>query len=147
MAAKRIALVTGANKGIGYEIVKALLESSKSYHVYLGSRSLVRGRRAVKQLLDEYHGPNTVELVQLDLGDDKSIADAVSFVQAGPGYIDILLNNAGGSKTAFSYSTNSAADTDSSQASPKTLRGFEERLGCARALWGHTTSTWQAHTS
>lgn len=94
--ASKIALVTGANKGIGYEIVKALLESSKPYHVLLGSRSLARGQEAADKLRGECAGSsNTVEALQLDIADDSSISEAFETVKAKCGRIDALINNAG----------------------------------------------------
>ncbi|KUL82997.1 hypothetical protein ZTR_09338 [Talaromyces verruculosus] len=93
---RKSVLVTGANKGIGYEIVKALLESSKPYHVFLGSRSLERGRQAVATIRKECANcSNTVEVVQIDLSDDSSIQSAFETVNSSVGHLDVLINNAG----------------------------------------------------
>ncbi|KAE8375370.1 hypothetical protein BDV26DRAFT_299791 [Aspergillus bertholletiae] len=97
--ASKIVLVTGANNGIGYETVKALLQSSNAtYHILLGSRSLEKGNRALEALKAEV--PNTkssVELLQLDLTDDASIETAYETVCNNHGRIDTLVNNAGAS--------------------------------------------------
>ena len=96
MPSPKIALVTGANKGIGYEIVKALLASPKPYHVLLGSRSLDRGHQAVARLRSEVPSTtNTVEPLQLDLLSDASIESALSAVQSTHDRVDVLINNAG----------------------------------------------------
>lgn len=96
MSFKNIALVTGANKGIGYEIVKALLESDKPYHVFLGSRSLERGQEATATLQKEcVDSPNTVEVIEVDISSDSSIAKAFEIVKTSVGRIDTLINNAG----------------------------------------------------
>ncbi|KAK9418008.1 hypothetical protein SUNI508_08437 [Seiridium unicorne] len=99
---KKIVVVTGANKGIGYETVKALLESSGHYHVFLASRALERGQEAVSQLQKEVAGSNTVEALQLDVTDDSSIEHAFAAVQASVDHVDILINNAGITKD-FDY--------------------------------------------
>lgn len=96
MAARTIALVTGANTGIGYEAVKALLQSTKSYHIFLGSRSLEKGKLAIETLKKECpESSSTVEAVQVDLTSDDSIQKAYDTVEKGPGYLDALVNNAG----------------------------------------------------
>lgn len=96
MAAQRIALVTGANSGIGYEAVKALLVSSKPYHVYLGSRSTDKGRQALEKLRQEAgETQNTVEVLTVDLDNDESISQAFDLVKSKFDHIDILINNAG----------------------------------------------------
>ncbi|MEV3986880.1 SDR family oxidoreductase [Nonomuraea sp. NPDC049758] len=78
-----IALVTGANKGIGKEIARLLADAGLT--VYVGSRDAARGERAVKEI-----GGDTRPLV-LDVTDPASIADAASQVDT----LDILVNNAG----------------------------------------------------
>ena len=103
MSGRKIVFVTGGNGGIGYETVKALLQSHKSYHVLLGSRSLEKASVAVKSLREECpESINTVEAVQVDLNSDKSIEKAFEQVKTNPGYIDTLINNAG---MAYAYSS------------------------------------------
>jgi NAD(P)-dependent dehydrogenase (short-subunit alcohol dehydrogenase family) len=78
-----VALVTGANKGIGKEIARQLADAGLI--VYVGSRDAARGERAVAEI-----GGDT-RLLVVDVTDEASIADAAR--QAGT--LDILVNNAG----------------------------------------------------
>jgi NAD(P)-dependent dehydrogenase (short-subunit alcohol dehydrogenase family) len=78
-----VALVTGANKGIGQEIARQLADAGLT--VYVGSRDTARGQRAVEEI-----GGDT-RLLVLDVTEDASIADAAR--QAAT--LDILVNNAG----------------------------------------------------
>ncbi|MFG3308967.1 SDR family NAD(P)-dependent oxidoreductase [Streptomyces wuyuanensis] len=77
-------LITGANKGLGYETARRLV--SAGHTVYIGSRDAGRGRRAAEEL-----GARTV---LIDVTDDASVAAAVTAVEAGGG-LDVLINNAG----------------------------------------------------
>ena len=96
MASPKITLVTGGNTGLGYETVKALLQSEKPYHVLLGSRSLEKAKHAIESLHKECPSlSNTVESVQLDVASDESIEKAFEQVKASHGRIDVLINNAG----------------------------------------------------
>lgn len=97
MSSQKIVLITGGNSGVGYEAVKALLESDKaSYHVLLGSRSPEKGKVAVESLHKECpNTPNTVEPLQVDLTSDDSIQTAFEKVKTSHGRIDVLVNNAG----------------------------------------------------
>jgi len=96
MSTKKIVVVTGANKNIGYEIVKALLQSDKPYHVFLGSRSLESGHHAVATLQKQCAASSsTVEAIQVDLSSDSSIEKAFETTKTRAGYIDCLINNAG----------------------------------------------------
>lgn len=89
-------LVTGANNGIGYETVKALLQSDKPYRLLLGSRSPEKAKLAIESLHKECpESTSTLEAVQVDLTSDESIEKAFEQVKASPGYIDVLINNAG----------------------------------------------------
>jgi NAD(P)-dependent dehydrogenase (short-subunit alcohol dehydrogenase family) len=78
-----VALVTGANKGIGKEIARQLADAGLT--VYVGSRDAGRGERAIEEI-----GGDT-RLLVLDVTDDASIANAARQV----GTLDILVNNAG----------------------------------------------------
>jgi NAD(P)-dependent dehydrogenase (short-subunit alcohol dehydrogenase family) len=87
----KYALITGANKSIGFETARQLLQHG--YYVYLGSRSLDNGQQAVARLHAE--GLTQVEPVQLDVTDAASVAAARQAIgQKGTG-LDVLINNAG----------------------------------------------------
>ena len=82
---ERIVLITGGNKGLGFETAKVLQQ--KGYNVYIGSRDAERGRQAADEL--------GVKYVQLDVTDDISIQQAYLQIQDREGRLDILINNAG----------------------------------------------------
>ncbi|MFF0291588.1 SDR family NAD(P)-dependent oxidoreductase [Streptomyces sp. NPDC005262] len=77
-------LITGANKGLGFETARRLIAAGHT--VYIGSRDAERGRRAAEQL--------GARLVQLDTTSDASVAAAARSVEADGG-LDVLINNAG----------------------------------------------------
>ncbi|AKJ29206.1 SDR family oxidoreductase [Caldimonas brevitalea] len=90
MTDQRIALVTGANKGIGFEIARQLAQAG--VRVILGARDAERARAAVEAL--NAHGL-AVSAIALDLNDQASISAAASHIQSEHGKLDILVNNAG----------------------------------------------------
>jgi len=89
-ADRRIALVTGANKGIGLEVARQL--GKAGHHVLLGARDEARGRAAAKTLQDE---GIAVRFVTIDLSDSASLKAVAADIEANEGRIDILVNNAG----------------------------------------------------
>ncbi|MCC2656701.1 MAG: short-chain dehydrogenase [Panacagrimonas sp.] len=90
MSDRRVALVTGANKGIGLETVRQL--AKQGVHVVLASRDAGKGESAAKSLAAE---GLQVESLQLDVTDSASIARAASEIEKRHGHLDILVNNAG----------------------------------------------------
>lgn len=90
MTETRIALVTGANRGIGLEIVRQL--SRGGFLAVLGTRDLAKGREAAAGLASEGLEP---PVVSLDVTDAASIRCAVDQVMDLFGRIDVLVNNAG----------------------------------------------------
>ncbi len=86
----RIALVTGANRGIGFEICRQL--AGQGLEVILTSRSEQKGYQAVERL--EYQGID-VHYHQLDVTDEKSIEQVFKYVTKEFGRLDVLVNNAG----------------------------------------------------
>ncbi|KAH6609295.1 hypothetical protein Trco_002641 [Trichoderma cornu-damae] len=91
--AASVVLVTGGNRGIGYEIVKALVESQLPYHVFLASRDVGKGKEAAASL--KPRSGSSISVVQLDVSSPESIANAVAAVKAESGRLDVLVNNAG----------------------------------------------------
>src|SRR5471030_3074713 len=85
------ALVTGANKGIGFEIVKQLAQ--KGFFVYLGCRNLENGLSAVEKLKAE--GLGNIEAIQLDVTNQGSVDAARKVIGEKTEILDILVNNAG----------------------------------------------------
>lgn len=90
MSKERIALVTGANKGIGYAIAQQLAKAG--VHVILGVRDAQRAQIALDSL--SARGLN-VSTVAIDITDQASISAAAATIQAEHGRLDILVNNAG----------------------------------------------------
>jgi NAD(P)-dependent dehydrogenase (short-subunit alcohol dehydrogenase family) len=87
---KKIALVTGANKGIGLEICRQL--AKKGFHVLLGSRDEARGRTAVALLAQ--NGAQ-VEAVVIDVAAPATFEAARKLIEDRFGRLDVLINNAG----------------------------------------------------
>jgi NAD(P)-dependent dehydrogenase (short-subunit alcohol dehydrogenase family) len=85
------ALITGANKSIGFETARQLLE--KGYYIYLGSHNLENGQEAVEKLKAE--GLNEVEAIQIDVSDDESVKAARAVIGKKAESLDVLINNAG----------------------------------------------------
>lgn len=90
MADTRIALVTGANQGIGFQIAKDL--AAEGLTVLASSRNLANGEAAAKDI-----GANT-HAIQLDVTDSASITAAAARIEKDYGKLDILINNAAISK-------------------------------------------------
>jgi NAD(P)-dependent dehydrogenase (short-subunit alcohol dehydrogenase family) len=86
----RVALVTGANKGIGLEIARQLAQAGVS--VIIGARDAERGNVAVADLSSQ---GLIATFVQIDLLDEASIAAAAATISDKHGRLDILINNAG----------------------------------------------------
>ena len=89
--AKKVAIVTGSNKGIGFAIVRGLAKAFDG-DVYLTSRNVERGQKAVNDLKNEglevlYH--------QLDIDNEDSIKTLAEFLKSKYGGLDVLVNNAG----------------------------------------------------
>jgi NAD(P)-dependent dehydrogenase (short-subunit alcohol dehydrogenase family) len=92
MPQERIALVTGANQGVGRQVAKELAEHGVT--VLVGSRDLRRGEDAAVEI----GGGATA--VQLDVTDSVSIAAAAAWIEEQFGRLDLLVNNAGISNTS-----------------------------------------------
>jgi NAD(P)-dependent dehydrogenase (short-subunit alcohol dehydrogenase family) len=86
MHPKRVALVTGANQGIGLQIAKQL--AAKGFTVLVGSRDLARGVEAAASIQGD------ARAIQLDVTDRASIADAATRIRGELGRLDVLVQNA-----------------------------------------------------
>ena len=87
----KTALITGANKSIGFETARQLLR--QGFYVYLGSRDLENGQQAVENLKAE--GLDQVEAVRINVGDAESVAAARRAIGEKTDSLDVLINNAG----------------------------------------------------
>ena len=91
MKDNRVALVTGANQGVGFEVAKELVANGLT--VLVGSRNFERGQAAAKEI-----GQGAIAL-QLDVTDQPSIAAAEERIRTEFGRLDLLVNNAAISNT------------------------------------------------
>jgi NAD(P)-dependent dehydrogenase (short-subunit alcohol dehydrogenase family) len=92
MSNNRVALVTGANQGVGFQVAKELVANGLT--VLVGSRALERGEAAAKGI-----GAGAIAL-QLDVTDKASIDAAAKHIREEFGRLDLLVNNAGISNTS-----------------------------------------------
>jgi NAD(P)-dependent dehydrogenase (short-subunit alcohol dehydrogenase family) len=119
MSVERIALVTGANQGVGLEVATKLVSNGAT--VYLGSRDLARGEAAVAGI------PTGATAIQLDVTDLASIAAAAERIRAEHGRLDLLVSNAGISNTR----TGSATPGEMAASSTASTASLDE----VRAIW------------
>jgi len=85
------ALITGANKGIGLEVAKILLQNG--FYVYIGARSLENGTLAIEKLKAD--GFNNIEAILLDVTNQESVDAARKTIGEKTQVLDVLINNAG----------------------------------------------------
>ncbi|REA63604.1 dehydrogenase [Dyadobacter luteus] len=83
---KKVAMVTGANTGVGYQIAKSLAENG--YTVYVGARNIDKGVIAATEIGEQS------KAIQLDVTDARSIDAAVKQIEGEAGYLTLLVNNA-----------------------------------------------------
>ncbi|WP_316831966.1 SDR family NAD(P)-dependent oxidoreductase [Pedobacter aquatilis] len=84
---KPVALVTGANQGVGNEIARAL--AANNYIVYVGSRNLSNGEKAAAEI-----GEHAIA-IQIDVTKENTIRDTMATIESKHGHLDLLVNNAG----------------------------------------------------
>src|SRR5712675_2408634 len=89
---KQVALITGANQGIGLQIAKDL--AVHGFTVLVGSRNLERGEAAARTI------DGDARALQLDVTDQASITTAATHVRGEFGRLDVLVNNAAISNTS-----------------------------------------------
>jgi NAD(P)-dependent dehydrogenase (short-subunit alcohol dehydrogenase family) len=87
---KKIALITGANKGIGFEVSKQIARTGVT--VLMGARNKAAGEEAVAKLVAE---GLDARFLHLDITDAATVAAAAAKIEADFGQLDILVNNAG----------------------------------------------------
>jgi NAD(P)-dependent dehydrogenase (short-subunit alcohol dehydrogenase family) len=97
----RVALVTGANSGIGYQTARAL--AARGAHVVLACRDVERARRTYDEL-DKDLDACSVEILQLDLADLASVRAAAAAFRDSHARLDLLVNNAGVMGTPYRLS-------------------------------------------
>jgi NAD(P)-dependent dehydrogenase (short-subunit alcohol dehydrogenase family) len=119
MQYKRIALVTGANQGVGLQVAKELVANGVT--VLVGSRNFERGQAAANEI-----GPGAIPL-QLDVTDQASINAAAQRIRKDFGRLDLLVNNAAISNTR--------KGSLSLQEYVKTSRASNVSLDEVRAIW------------
>ena len=118
MPTERIALVTGANQGVGFEVATKL--AANGVTVYVGSRDLGRGGAAAAKV-----GAGATA-IQIDVTDLASIAAAAGRIRAEHGRLDLLVSNAGISNTGGGSGTpeEMAASSTASTASLDEVRAI-----------------------
>jgi NAD(P)-dependent dehydrogenase (short-subunit alcohol dehydrogenase family) len=89
MRNQKTALVTGANKGIGFEVARQL--ARQGFRVFLGARNGKAGREAAEKLKSD----GDVVFLEIDVSNEKSIRSAAGELSRQNDHLDVLVNNAG----------------------------------------------------
>jgi len=97
LAAIKVVLVTGGNKGIGFAICKQLLLENPDIHVLLGSRDRTRGEKAVSSIVEALpqEKKNKIELIEIDTSSDESVTNAANGFSSSGRELYGIVNNAG----------------------------------------------------
>ena len=150
-----ISLITGANKGLGYETARRLLEAG--HIVYVSARDPERGRSAADSL--------GARFVQLDVTSDDSVRRAADIVEQDEGHLDVLVNNAaitGAVRGIHAYDGDAMADVLTTNVVgyvrvthaflPLLERSLDPRIvnvssGLGSFAWAHDQSRIESHAA
>jgi len=113
--ANKVALITGANKGLGFEMARQLAQAGVT--VVLAARDQAKGESAVAKLKAQGFD---VRFLKLDVTNKKDFAQAAEFLEKNFGKLDILINNAGISADGLAGTSASATTEQSLQATFQT---------------------------
>jgi len=143
-----VTLITGANKGIGFETARQLVDLG--HRVYVGARDPERGEKAAAEL--------GARFVHLDVTDDASVTAALATITAEEGRLDVLVNNAGvlgdgpvdGPSAARVFDTNAVGVVRVTEAALPLLRDAEEPVvvtvsSSMGSFWAVTTPERPEH--
>jgi NAD(P)-dependent dehydrogenase (short-subunit alcohol dehydrogenase family) len=89
-AQMKTALVTGANKGIGFEVARQL--AGRGFHVFIGARNRGAGGKAADEIAK---GGRKATFLEIDVADNASVTSAAREFLKGGDHLDVLVNNAG----------------------------------------------------
>ncbi|KAF7167808.1 hypothetical protein CNMCM5623_000996 [Aspergillus felis] len=104
--APKIVLITGANTGIGFQVVRALYDSEQAYRIIVGGRSPAKVHDAINAIQSEFpKSQSQLFPLQIDLESDDSIKHAYEDINTRFGRLDALVNNAGAWFDAQAYTT------------------------------------------
>lgn len=113
---RKVALISGANKGIGFETAREL--GRLGYIVYVGSRDAMKGEVAARQMRGE---GSDARVVKLDVTRNADIVAAAKKIETECGVLDVLVNNAGTMhEKSWTVNTTSATDIASLRATYET---------------------------
>jgi NAD(P)-dependent dehydrogenase (short-subunit alcohol dehydrogenase family) len=90
MSEIKTAFITGANRGIGLEVARELL--TKGFHVFMGIRNTEKANKILAEIGEL---SRNVDIITIDVNDEKSIQQAVEIVASMTDKLDVLINNAG----------------------------------------------------
>eukprot|EP00549_Striatella_unipunctata_P005795 CAMPEP_0118725866 /NCGR_PEP_ID=MMETSP0800-20121206/33379_1 /TAXON_ID=210618 ORGANISM="Striatella unipunctata, Strain CCMP2910" /NCGR_SAMPLE_ID=MMETSP0800 /ASSEMBLY_ACC=CAM_ASM_000638 /LENGTH=276 /DNA_ID=CAMNT_0006634615 /DNA_START=49 /DNA_END=879 /DNA_ORIENTATION=- len=145
----RVAVVTGANKGIGFYIALQMAVSGLFEHVILGCRDATRGQSAVQQLMGLGGIKSNIRYMPLVVGDRASHSKFRDLIEGEFGKLDVLVNNAGFAfkgrdPTPFEKQTGPTLDINfrgtvdlTSELLPLLKKGQDPRLVNVASMSGH----------